>query len=787
MAHSKRFIPVIPVALFLLMSCAPVVVPTLRCSADAECGDGLVCTDGKCVTQPAGACRNDETRPCGPDPIGACRRGTQRCVAGAFETTCTGAVTPIAELCNAVDDNCDGTIDEGVLVTFFVDRDGDGFGSSAAGAESRQACAKPAGFAVSSTDCDDTNAAVNPSAREVCDPAGVDEDCSGSANDNCGCSNIGASQACCAGRGSQVCEARDGGAALSLCTVMASLEICNGIDDNCNGQTDELYSLNVDGGIAILSDGGVIQLDGGCSVGVGACARSAGSACISGSLACRAVAGSPGVEICNGIDDNCNGLTDEASPTLCAITGQACTLGICACPTGQSICGTSCQTVGGACSVGTGACSRQGSVLCTNGSATCDAVAGTPSAEICNNIDDNCNGQIDEASPTLCAVTGQSCTLGTCSCPTGQSVCGTSCQTLGGTCSAGVGACLRNGVIACISSGAACNATAGAPVAEVCDGVDNDCDGTIDNGVTITCYPDEDNDHYATVATPSQQCPAGVARIGFGSCPTGFVAPAASPGIDCAPFDSFAFVTVTTRADADGDLACTGSPITQCLGASLPFGQRLATNCSPTDDCDDTNASIFQLNYTRADADADTYCVGRQVQTCVGASAPAGRRLSSSCAFTDDCNDTSAALFRVLSVRTDADGDQYCVGATTSQCTGNAPLAGTRLANQCLGDDCRDSNALATVSCFLPGAYTTTSATKQCGFGFAPSENKTVTGGVPACPPGFSRFNAAYQLSYTGNAGGACTVTSDTTLTMSCASLTFGTFMCSIQGDCAAN
>ena len=122
LAHSKRFIPV---ALFLLMSCSPVVVPTLRCSADAECGDGLICTDGKCVTPPSGACRENETRPCGPDPIGACRQGVQHCVGGAFEMTCTGAVTPIAEVCNAIDDDCDGTVDEGVLLTFFVDRDGD--------------------------------------------------------------------------------------------------------------------------------------------------------------------------------------------------------------------------------------------------------------------------------------------------------------------------------------------------------------------------------------------------------------------------------------------------------------------------------------------------------------------------------------------------------------------------------------------------------------------------------------------------------------------------------------
>ena len=267
----------------------------------------------------------------------------------------------------------------------------------------------------------------------------------------------------------------------------------------------------------------------------------------------------------------------------------------------------------------------------------------------------------------------------------------------------------------------------------------------------------------------------------------GFVAPAASPGLDCAAADSFAYVVVSTRADADRDTACSGLPVTQCIGAFLPFGQRKTFDCNPTDDCNDTNANVFRLMSTRADGDADTYCAGASDSTCVGASAPAGRRFAFACSG-DDCNDSSSAVFRWLSVRADADNDGYCIGSTFSQCSGTFPGAGKRLPSGCQAiDDCKDSNANATVSCFLAGAYQTTSAIKQCGVGFSFSENRTVTGGVPPCPVGFSRINAASLLNYTGNPGGACVVTGDTTLTMSCPSLTFGTFQCSIQADCTAN
>jgi hypothetical protein len=85
------------------------------------------------------------------------------------------AVNPGAtEVCNGIDDDCDGDIDEGVTTTYYQDADGDTYGNPAV---SQDACSAPAGYVTDNTDCDDTNAAVNPGAAEVCNS--IDDDCDG--------------------------------------------------------------------------------------------------------------------------------------------------------------------------------------------------------------------------------------------------------------------------------------------------------------------------------------------------------------------------------------------------------------------------------------------------------------------------------------------------------------------------------------------------------------------------------------------------------------------------------
>jgi gliding motility-associated-like protein len=78
------------------------------------------------------------------------------------------------EQCNSIDDNCNTLIDDGVVfITYYADADGDGFG----GSTSVVACAQPEGYVTDNTDCDDASATVYPGATEVCNT--IDDNCNG--------------------------------------------------------------------------------------------------------------------------------------------------------------------------------------------------------------------------------------------------------------------------------------------------------------------------------------------------------------------------------------------------------------------------------------------------------------------------------------------------------------------------------------------------------------------------------------------------------------------------------
>lgn len=78
-----------------------------------------------------------------------------------------------AEVCDGVDNNCDGTTDEGISVTYYTDADGDGFGVDGTGITGT--CTAPPGTATQGGDCDDANDTVFPGAPELCD--GIDNNC----------------------------------------------------------------------------------------------------------------------------------------------------------------------------------------------------------------------------------------------------------------------------------------------------------------------------------------------------------------------------------------------------------------------------------------------------------------------------------------------------------------------------------------------------------------------------------------------------------------------------------
>jgi hypothetical protein len=442
---------------------------------------------------------------------------------------------------------------------------------------------------------------------------------------------------------------------------VSSTEQCNGRDDDCDGVIDEQVSfLDVDGG-AISFDGGFTAPSGMCVVGLGVCQRSGIASCVSGEVNCSAFVGSGTAEICNRLDDDCDGLVDENDPGLCVRPGELCVSGSCTCPMGRVACGSACVSLGAACSVGVGACLRNGFQVCSAGAVACDVMAGMSSPETCNAIDDDCDGQTDESDPGICSATGQTCVNAMCQCPSGQSVCMGVCKTL---------------------------------TAEVCDGLDNDCNGQTDEGVTIACLADPDDDGYAVAgAATSQQCPS-ASRASRGFCPTGFVASAQNAGPDCAEGDASKYRIESARTDADGDSYCVGPAANDCIGAGSLPARRAASACQASDDCNDTQASLYRLVSSRADADGDNWCVGVSALDCVGTSELPGRTFGSNCTASPDCNDNDPSRYRLDSTAPDADMDGRCATSGVTECTGVTPPAGKRFAVDCLStNDCNDANA----------------------------------------------------------------------------------------------
>ena len=135
-----------------------------------RCADGTICQMGVCAAREDCRDGDGDGFPAGPGCVGAvdCNDGNAR-------------INPRAqEICNGLDDNCNGRLDEGVERTWYRDDDGDGFGAD----QVRRACARPPGFAERDGDCDDRAARVNPAAREDCGD-NLDNNCDGRINEGC--------------------------------------------------------------------------------------------------------------------------------------------------------------------------------------------------------------------------------------------------------------------------------------------------------------------------------------------------------------------------------------------------------------------------------------------------------------------------------------------------------------------------------------------------------------------------------------------------------------------------
>lgn len=230
------------------------------------------------------------------------------------------------ELCDNVDNNCNGQTDENAeKFPFWVDTDHDGFGDAAVQIDS---CAftVPAGYAANPFDCDDTNADIYPGATEFCD--GKDNNCDGAIDENFPLI-VYYSDADGDGYG-------DGLSTFATCQTTAptgytdnaddcddmdanvhpgATEFCDGIDNNCDGTADEGFPV-----ITYYNDADNDGF-GDNNTTIDTCGLVPPAGYVPGGEDCddnNAAVYPSALEILDGFDNDCNGLIDDVSGTLTA-------------------------------------------------------------------------------------------------------------------------------------------------------------------------------------------------------------------------------------------------------------------------------------------------------------------------------------------------------------------------------------------------------------------------------------------------------------------------------------
>ena len=273
----------------------------------------------------------------------------------------SAAVSPAdVEICNSIDDDCDGSVDEGVATTYYADTDTDTYGNAAS---TKAACSQPTGYVTNSTDCNDSTSSAHPGATESCNDS-IDNDCDGDTNEGCtGSASDNDGDGYTEDGGD--CDDTDSG------VRPGATETCDSEDDDCDGLIDE--SVTVTYYRDSDSDGYGVS-----TTTIAACSAPTGY--VTNSTDCNDVSGSvhPGAtETCNYTDDDCDGSTDEGVIVTYYRDSDSDGYGVS-------------TTTTAACSAPSGYVTN--STDCNDTS----AAVSPADTEIDNDIDDDCDGTIDE-------------------------------------------------------------------------------------------------------------------------------------------------------------------------------------------------------------------------------------------------------------------------------------------------------------------------------------------------------------------------------------------------------